>query len=312
MLPGGLYSNPFVTLLSGGVGGARLARGFAGVLDADRFAVVVNVGDDDAMYGLHVAADLDTVVYTLAGIEGPQGWGIANDSFAVMDALQRLGVDTRFRLGDRDLAHCLHRTERLAAGDALSSCTAALCHSLGVTTRVLPASDDPVRTRVRTGDAWRSFQEYFVLRAHRDEVTELAFEGADDAEPAPGVLRAIEEADVVVVAPSNPPLSIWPILAVPGIREAVAAKSKVVAVSPLIGGKPLKGPADRVMSGLGLEPSNRGIVDAYEGLVTDLVVDVSDERDTSITDVRVHVADTRIADPGAARRLAGWLLEVVA
>lgn len=312
MLPGGFYSNPFVTLLSGGVGGARLARGLAGTVPPDRLTVVVNVGDDEEVYGLHVSADLDTVVSTLAGIEGPHGWGIADDSFVVMQELAAIGVDTRFRLGDRDLARCLYRTQRIAAGEPLSTVTASLCRALGVPARVLPASDDPVRTRVWTGDEWRSFQEYFVLRGHRDDVDDLEFHGAESALPAPGVIEAVARADVVVVGPSNPPLSIWPILAVPGIREAVAAKPCVVAVSPLIGGAPLKGPADRVMAGLGLEPSNSGIVDAYGGLITDLVVDTADAADAdAITEVRVHVADTRIADAAAARRLAAWLLDEV-
>jgi LPPG:FO 2-phospho-L-lactate transferase len=292
-----------------------MARGLAAVLSGPDLTVVVNVGDDDRMYGLHVSADLDTVLYTLAGMEGRHGWGIDGDSHRVMAALQAIGVDTTFRVGDRDLAHCLWRTGRLDAGERLSVCTAELAASLGVMTRVLPASDDPVRTRVRIStEEWLAFQEYFVLRGHGDEVSAVEYSGADEAAPSPGVLEAIAEASIVIIAPSNPPLSIWPILAVPGIRSALAARDRVVAVSPLFSGKALKGPADRVMASLGLPPGNAGVAAAYEGLITDLVVDIGDEGDVTALegDIRVHAVDTRIGDAAAGRRFASWLLENVA
>ncbi len=300
-----------MTLLSGGVGGARLARGLAAALPERRLSIVVNVGDDDEIYGVHVSADLDTVLYTLAGLEGPQGWGRAGDTFNVMAALEDLGVDARFRIGDRDLATNLARTAALRRGDSLTDVTGRLADAFGLTARLLPASNDKLRTTVRTaaGD-WLSFQEYFVMRGHADEVVEVRFEGAEAARPAPGVIEALAGADLVVVAPSNPPLSIWPILAVPGIREAVAAAARVVAVSPLFGGKPLKGPADRVMASLRLPEGNSGVAAAYEGLLDVLVVDLGDAMDADLPgDVEVIAADTRIADPDAARRFAAWLLE---
>ncbi len=300
-----------MTLLSGGVGGARLARGLAAALPERRLSIVVNVGDDDEIYGVHVSADLDTVLYTLAGLEGPQGWGRAGDTFTVMAALEDLGVDARFRIGDRDLATNLARTAALRRGDSLTDVTGRLADAFGLTARLLPASNDKLRTTVRTaaGD-WLSFQEYFVMRGHADEVVEVRFEGAEAARPAPGVIEALAGADLVVVAPSNPPLSIWPILAVPGIREAVAAAARVVAVSPLFGGKPLKGPADRVMASLRLPEGNSGVAAAYEGLLDVLVVDLGDAMDADLPgDVEVIAADTRIADPDAARRFAAWLLE---
>jgi LPPG:FO 2-phospho-L-lactate transferase len=287
-----------------------MARGLAAVLPPDELAVVVNVGDDDVVYGAHVSADVDTVVYTLAGIEGPEGWGIAGDSFTVMEAMEDIGVDTTFRLGDRDLAVCLSRTAALDEGEPLSEITGRIARTLGVETRVLPVSDDAVRTRLETTDgAWLDFQEYFVIRGHRDEVASIRYDGADDASPAPGVIEAIGGADLLVIAPSNPPLSVWPILAVPGVREAVEAADRVVAVSPLFGGKALKGPADRVMASLGLPPGNQGVAAAYQGLLTDLVIDQADAGD-EIDGVKVHAMDTRIADPAAAASFAARVLEL--
>jgi len=296
-----------VTLLSGGVGGARAARGFATILDPADLTVVVNVGDDDRIHGVHVSADLDTVVYTLADREGPHGWGLAGDTFATMDRLGALGVDTTFRVGDADLATCLARTTALDGGEKLSAITERIADAFGVRHRVTPATDDPLRTRLRiSGGRWLAFQEYFVMRGQRDEVLEVRFDGTDAASPAPGVLEAIGAADTVVIAPSNPPLSVWPILAVAGIRDAVAAADRVVAVSPLFAGKALKGPADRVMHSLGLPPGNAGVLMAYEDLLTDLVVDRHDAGDIlSLSGaVALHALDTRIADRTASARLA--------
>ncbi|MBM3694322.1 MAG: 2-phospho-L-lactate transferase [Actinobacteria bacterium] len=301
-----------VVLLSGGVGGARLARGLVAAMPPDDLTVVVNVGDDEVVYGLDVSPDLDTVAYTLAGREGPQGWGLAGDTFAVMGHLAALGVDASFRVGDADLATNLARTAARRSGEALSAVTARLAASYGVACRLLPATDDLLRTRLCTpAGEWLSFQEYFVRRGHRDEVAALAYEGAASSRPAPGVLEAIAATSLVIVAPSNPPLSIGPILAVPGIREAVEDARRVVAVSPLFGGRALKGPADRVMASLGLPPGNAGVLAAYDGLLTDLVVDEGDAADRESLDaggVRLHAADTRIAQPEAAARFARWLL----
>lgn len=303
-----------VVLLSGGVGGARLARGLT-ALDDVELTVVVNVGDDDVIYGLHVSPDVDTVVYTLAGVEGPEGWGVTSDTFTVMKRLSLFGTDTSFRIGDRDLAMNLYRTQELLEGVKLTEITAAAAVALGVNATVIPATDDPLHTMVRTThDEWLSFQEYFVLRDHQDEVADLRFDGAGTAAPAPGTLSAISSADVVVIGPSNPPMSIWPILAIRDIAEAVARARRVIAVSPLFGGRTLKGPADRVMASLGLPPGNTGVIAAYDGLLHDLIIDAGDAPERSqLADygVKIQVADTRIADPGAARSFADWLIDLL-
>lgn len=305
-----------VTVLCGGVGGARMARALSAVLPGDHLTAVVNVGDDDDVYGVRVCADLDTVLSTLAGMEGPHGWGIAGDTFHVLDALGALGVDTTFRLGDRDLARCLHRTSLLDQGVPLSAVTARSCAALGIDIGVLPVTDDAVRTRVRTTDGdWLAFQDYFVLRGHRDEIDSVRVVGADASVPAPGVIESVASADIVVIAPSNPLLSIWPILAVPGIRAAVAGHPRVVAVSPLFSGKALKGPADRVLASNGFPSGTAGIVAAYDGLLDHLVIDIADAADADAhtgSGLRVHALDTRIAQPEAGVRFASRLLEIVA
>lgn len=299
-----------LVLLSGGVGGARLARGLAAVENLD-LTVVVNVADDEQVYGLMVSPDLDTVVYTLAEVEGPEGWGVRNDSWTVMDALTRFPIDTTFRIGDRDLATNLYRTERMAAGVPLSAVTAEVVAAMGLWARILPATDQRVRTRVLTGEGeWLSFQDYFVRRRHTDEVRDVRFEGAAEATPAPGVLEALREADAVVVGTSNPVLSIWPILAVPGIAEALEAAPRVVGVSPLFAGHALKGPADKVLASLGFPEGNRGVVEAYADLLSDLVVDTGDAGDADLLADRltVHVTDTRISDPARAAVFGQWLV----
>ncbi len=291
-----------------------MARALSSAVAPDRLTVVVNVGDDDYMYGAYVAADLDTVTYTLAGIEGPYGWGIAGDTFHVMDEMSGRGIDTSFRLGDRDLATCLQRGEALRSGTTLSVVTTQIATSLGVEQRVLPASDDAVKTEVQiaTGE-WLPFQEYFVLRRHQDDVAAVRYQGIASAVPAPGVLAAIAAADLVVIAPSNPPLSIWPILDVPGIRDAVAAAGSVVGVSPLFAGKALKGPADRVMATLGLPAGTAGVLEAYSGLLSVCVVDQSDSADEALstTATRVLSTDTRMRTAAEGRRFGRWLLDTM-
>lgn len=299
-----------VALLSGGVGGARLARGFEHLEDVES-TVVVNVGDDDTFYGWSVSPDVDTVLYTLAGQEGPHGWGRAGDTSVLMDHLAGLGVDTRFRIGDADAALNLYRTMRLRDGDPLHAVTADLAAMMGVRSTVIPATDDRLRTEVRTGPGhWMSFQEYFVLRGHRDDVAEVRFTGEATARPAPGVLEAIADADAVVIAPSNPPLSVWPILAVRGIATEVRDARRVMAVSPLFGGRALKGPADRVLTSLGFPPGNAGVVAAYPGLIGDLFIDSTDQADVPAltgSGLSVHAGSTRIAEVeqaiGLARRM---------
>jgi LPPG:FO 2-phospho-L-lactate transferase len=295
--------------LSGGVGGARMAMGLEAVLGAD-LSVVVNVGDDETIQGLHVAADLDTVIYTLAGVEGPEGWGRKADTFDVNEELARFGVDNSFRLGDLDLALNLFRTEELAAKEPLSVITRKIATSFDIKASVFPATDDSLRTEIKIdGDGWINFQDYFVTRRHQDRVNELRFVGAESAEPAPGVIDAIDHADVIVIAPSNPPLSIWPILAIGAIREAINVHPRVVAVSPLFGGKALKGPADAVMASLGLPAGNAGVVEAYKGIIDTLVIDTEDRGEPGLIEgVEIRVEDTRIGDVASGRRLAEAIL----
>lgn len=292
-----------------------MARALERALDPGLLRVIVNVGDDTERYGVHVSADPDTVLYTLAGVVGPHGWGRSDDSSTVMDELAGFGVDTTFRLGDRDLALCLARTSLLAGGATLSEVIRRLADALGVRdTVVMPATDDPLRTVVGTATGeWLEFQEYFVDRGHADEVAAVAYHGSVDARPAPGVVEAIDRADTVVIAPSNPPLSIWPILAVDAIGDAVRRHPRTVAVSPLFSGRPRKGPADRVMRGLGLSHGTRGVLEAYDGLLGALVVDRSDADDVAIgreLGVEILSTDTRLDgdDRGAAcvRTVLTW------
>ena len=291
-----------------------MARGLAALDDID-LTVVVNVGDDEVVYGLHVSPDLDTVVYTLAGVEGPEGWGLTADTFTVMKRLSLFGTDTRFRIGDRDLATHLFRTQELLAGATLSDVTARTAAALGVPGTILPATEDTLRTMIKTaGGEWLSFQEYFVMRRHEDEVADLRFEGAAMAAPAPAVITAIEAAEAVIIGPSNPPLSIWPILAIRDIASAIEAADRVMAVSPLIGGRALKGPADRVMASLGLPGGNAGVVAAYGALLNDLVIhtgDANERAELGKLGVKIHVGDTRIADPTDAWSFAEWLVDLL-
>lgn len=289
-----------------------MARGLAARVAPELLTIVVNVGDDAKMYGALVCADLDTVTYTLAGIEGPHGWGVANDSHNVMDQMAAAGVDTTFRLGDRDLAHCLARTVHIDNGGTLSEYTQATAVRFGIGATLLPVSDDPIRTKITTETGeMLDFQDYFVLRSQRDNVVGLEYRGGATALPAPGVIDAITSADVVVIAPSNPPLSIWPMLAIPDVEGAVRAHPNVVAVSPLIGGAAVKGPLVAVMQGLGLEPSTAGIVDAYAGLLSHLVIDRADSADAgSHVGVNIVAADILITDGDAAASLADILLDL--
>ena len=264
-----------VTLLAGGVGGAKLAQGLDRATSA--LTVVVNTGDDAVVYGLSISPDLDTVMYTLAGIADPQhGWGIAGDTYATLEAMARLGQDTWFRLGDRDIATHVLRTDRLRAGVPLSEATAELASALGGRPRRLPMTDDAVATLIDTPAGRREFQEYFVARRHADEVLGVVLDGVERATPAPGVLEALD-ADVVVIGPSNPFVSIGPVLAVPGVRESLTASAaRRVAVSPIVGGRALKGPAAAMLAAMGHDVSALGVARLYAGLVDVYVIDESD------------------------------------
>lgn len=264
-------------VLCGGLGGSRFVDALARAAGADQVAAIVNVGDDVEVLGLHVSPDLDTVLYTLAGLlDEERGWGVRDETTNALAAASRLGAETWFTLGDRDIGLHLVRTRALRAGAPLSEVTQRLAESLGVGVRLLPASDDPVRTFLSTPAGELAFQTWFVARGHADSVLAVRYEGGEAARPAPGVLEAIEEAEVVFLAPSNPFVSIYPILAVPGIRAALAG-SRVVAVSPLVAGAALRGPLAAMMESLGHEPGVRGIASLYEGIATDLVVDPADE-----------------------------------
>ncbi|MBA3360832.1 MAG: 2-phospho-L-lactate transferase [Acidimicrobiia bacterium] len=299
-----------VTMLSGGVGGAKLARGFA-AMPGHELTVIANVGDDDRIYGLAVSPDIDTIIYTMAGREGPQGWGLAEDPFFAMDALDTLPIDASFRIGDGDLATNLFRTDRLLAGWSLTWVTTALASSFGIAATILPVTDDPLRTEVRVpGEGWISFQEYFVRRRHTDEVGDVRFRGSGFCRPAAGVIEALAGADVIVVGPSNPVLSIWPILAVPGVADTIDAHDRVIGVSPLISGTALKGPADRVLVSMGHSADTAGVISSYSGLLTDLVVDDSDAPAMSSKRPRIHTAATRMDDLAASTKLAARVLEI--
>ncbi|HSL65655.1 MAG TPA: 2-phospho-L-lactate transferase [Gaiellaceae bacterium] len=298
--------------LSGGVGGARFLRGLAEVADPAGLTIVGNVGDDVDVLGMHVSPDLDSILYALAGLaDDERGWGRADESWRALDTVRALGGESWFRLGDRDLGLHLVRTQALRAGEPLSAVTARLAAALGLEPRLLPATDDRLRTWLDTPAGSFPFQEWFVARGHRDEVDAVRFEGAGTAAPAPGVAEALEEADLVVIAPSNPYVSIGPILAVSGIREALESRrAPCVAVSPLVGGRAVKGPADRMLARLAGGTTPAHVASCYRGLVDALVVDTSDADDLGELDVRPIVTRTLMVDADARRRLAEAVLEV--
>ena len=304
-----------ITALAGGVGAARLLRGLVRVVAPTDITAVVNTGDDTELHGLHISPDLDTVTYTLAGLnDDERGWGLAGETWSVMDSLDRLGGETWFALGDHDLATHLYRTQRLSEGATLSEATSEITAALGVSVRLLPMSDDPVRTRLTLVDGPEvSFQEYFVGRRHAVAVESVRFAGAEAAVPAPGVLAAIADAEVVVVCPSNPIVSIGPVLAVPGVADALAARRRdVVAVSPIIAGVALKGPADRLLRELGHEPSVVGVARLYANFVGTLFVDHADSASADAVEacgVRCVVAPTVMHTPDHAAALATLLVE---
>ncbi len=298
-----------VVLLSGGVGGARFARGLVDVLEPADLTVVGNVGDDLEVLALHVSPDLDSILYALAGISDEErGWGRADETWNALDSVAALGGDTWFRLGDRDLGLHLLRTEALRRGEPLSAVTARLARAVGVRARLLPATDGRLRTWIETAAGTFSFQDWFVRRGHRDDVEAVHFDGAAAAEPAPGVVPALAGANLIVIAPSNPYTSIGPILAVRAIREAVAARSvPAVAVSPLVGGRAVKGPADRMLARLAGGTTAAHVASCYEGLIDALVIDEADSGEE--LPVRAIVTRTLMADADARRRLAEAALE---
>lgn len=291
-----------IVALAGGVGGARLAQGLAQCLAAEALTVVVNTGDDFEWLGLTVCPDLDTVLYTLAGVENrEQGWGRAHDTSHVLAALGRLGGPTWFRIGDRDLAIHLRRSELLWKGDTLTEVTQELAEALGVGPRVLPMTDDELQTRVVTTEGELDFQDYFVKRACEPRVVGFRFEGAETAQASHDVLEALERAELVVLCPSNPFVSLDPILFLPGVRERVRSRP-ALAVSPIIGGAAVKGPAAKMMRELGLEPGVREIARHYAGTVRGLVIDTADAGDAA----EIEALGLRVrAAPSLMRGLRG-------
>jgi LPPG:FO 2-phospho-L-lactate transferase len=298
-----------VVLLSGGVGGARFARGLEDVLEPGELTIVGNVGDDVEVLGLHVSPDLDSILYTLAGLaDDERGWGRADESWRTLESAASWGGEDWFRLGDLDLGLHLVRTKALQRGASLSQVTALLTAKAGLHTWILPATDDRLRTHVATPAGTFPFQEWFVGRRHEDEVDAVVFEGHEDAAPAPGVLSALAAAEAILIAPSNPYVSIGPILAVEEIREALERRTvRCVAVSPLVGAKAVKGPADRMLTRMagGTEPSH--VASCYEGAIDALVIDEADAPATA--PVELVVTSTLMTDRDAAKRLAEAALE---
>jgi LPPG:FO 2-phospho-L-lactate transferase len=311
-----------VVCLAGGVGGAKLADGLQRALAPGELTVVVNTGDDFELHSLTVCPDLDTVLYTLAGMADPaQGWGIAADTWQVMGQLTRLGEPAWFQLGDRDIATHLYRTERLRKGERPTEVALELARVLDIPSRILPMADEPVRTRVRTDDGWLDFQDYFVRLRQAPEVREIAFEGATRSKITPEVEEAFRAAEAIVVAPSNPVVSIGPILAVPGIAEAISAARdrgvRVVGVSGIVGGKALRGPADRMLAALGEEPTAAGVARRYAraGLLDILVIDRVDEDlagDVRALGIVPVVTDTVMTNLDDRTRLAREMLAAAA
>ena len=309
------------------MGAARFLAGLVQTVAPEELVVVGNTGDDDEFHGLLVCPDLDSVTYTLAGASNRElGWGLEGETFACLEALERYDDDTWFRLGDRDFATHMYRARRLREGATLSTVTAEIVARWNLTLRLLPMSDDPVRTRITvsepgagaTASATRELhmQEWFVRERAQPPVVSVRFEGASESRPAPGVLEAIDAADAIVLCPSNPVISIAPILAVPGIRDAlIARRDRVVGISPIVGGAPVRGPADRLMAPLGMEVSCAGVARAYAPFCSTLVIDAVDEKrvaDVEAAGVRAVVADTMMHTPEIAAALARRALDAIA
>ncbi len=302
-----------VAVLCGGVGAARLLTGMVRAVAPGDITAIVNVGDDTRLHGLHISPDIDTIVYTLAGAIDPErGWGLVDETWNAMEQFGRYGNPTWFNLGDRDLATHIVRTERLHDGETLSAVTCHLATSWGVECRIVPVTDDALRTIVTIDEGDISFQEYFVGRQHDVAVQQIRFDGASGAEPAPGVLEALRDADRVVIAPSNPIVSIDPVLAVAGVRDQICdRRADTVAVSPIVGGRAIKGPAARMLTELGHEASVVGIARLYAPLAATLVIDDADAESAAAVEaegMRCVVTDTIMNDPDRAEALARTVL----
>jgi LPPG:FO 2-phospho-L-lactate transferase len=304
-----------ITVLAGGVGAARFLQGLLAVHRPSDITIISNVGDDAEFFGLHVSPDIDIVLYHLAGLSDEErGFGIKGDTFNVIDAIARYGYDTWFRLGDRDLATCITRTDLLRRGRTLSEATAEITSALLVPARIIPVTDDRLRTKIRTEEGLLDFQEYFVRRRTEGHLQEVVFDGADTAHPAPGVLETIAESRTVIITPSNPLVSVGPILSVSGVRDALRTTgARLVAVSPLVGGRALKGPADRMLRDQGMEPNAVSIARLYKDFLDVLVIDDVDadlKPQIEAMEVEVTVTDTIMASMEKKAALARTVIEV--
>ena len=301
-----------VAVLSGGVGGARFVQGLVDAVDPAGVTVIGNVGDDLEVFGLHVSPDIDTLLYTLGGVgDEERGWGRAGETWNALETAGALGAEAWFQLGDKDLGLHLARAEALQRGEPLSAITERFARALGIAARILPATDDRLRTWVETDEGELPFQDWFVHRRHEPEVLGVRYEGAETARAAPGVLEALADADLIAIAPSNPFVSIGPVLAVKEIRDAIANRHvPSVAVSPLIGGKAVKGPADRMLNRLAGGTGPAQVADCYKGLIDALVYDEADG-DVEL-DVRPIVTTTLMTDAASRRRVADAALEAAA
>jgi LPPG:FO 2-phospho-L-lactate transferase len=303
-----------ITVLAGGVGAARFLQGLLAVHRPSDITIVSNVGDDAEFFGLHVSPDIDIVLYHLAGLsDEDRGFGIKGDTFNVIDAIARFGYDTWFRLGDRDLATCITRTDLLRRGRTLSEATAEIASALLVPARIMPVTDDRLRTKIRTDQGLLDFQEYFVRRRSEGHLREVVFDGAGQAQPAPGVIETIIEASAIIISPSNPLVSVGPILSVPGVRDALrSTEARVVAISPLVGGKALKGPADRMLRDQGMEANAVSIARLYEDFLDLLVIDDVDsdlKPQIEALGVEVVVTDTIMASMEKKAALAKTVIK---
>jgi LPPG:FO 2-phospho-L-lactate transferase len=302
-----------IIALSGGVGGAKLALGLSRILPPEDLLVVVNTGDDFEHLGLAISPDIDTVAYTLAGLANREvGWGRHDETWSFMETMEALGGETWFRLGDRDVALHVERTRRLRSGETLSAVTDALCRQMGIAQPILPMSDDPVRTRLLTDQGWLDFQEYFVHRRCEPVVTELQFQGAGAAVAHPRFLAALADPalEAVVICPSNPFISVEPILAIPGVRDAmVACKAPIIAVSPIIAGRAVKGPTAKMMAELGLDVSAGSVAARYSDLLDGYVIDHADMSEVVSIDARVTLAQTMMTTIEDREALARIVLD---
>lgn len=304
-----------ILALAGGVGAAKLLKGLIRVVTSKDLVIVGNTGDDTEFYDLHVSPDLDIVMYTLAGIvDEKKGWGVSGDTFECLHMLEKLGFETWFKLGDKDLAFHIARTEMLREGMTLSQVTEKLCQNLKIEAKIVPMSDNPVRTKIVSGKSILNFQEYFVKRGTKDVVNNVLYEGAQEADLAPGISEMMTKAERIIICPSNPILSIAPILSVSNFKEKLLqAKASKIGISPIVGGRALKGPADRIMATMGFEVSAYGVAKYYNGLLDHFIIDnVDSQQKSRIEDLgmEVTVANTIMTTLGDSIRLAKLIMEV--